>query len=291
MKRKLRYNSKPMNSSVRNRIKLIFKLKTLDWFIVFVVAGIITFLIATSLNRDRWITIEFKVSVNPDFPYAAETPPYWIVEKIKPGDVQYDNLGQENLKVLSVNNWGYQFLETWVTASVKTKYKAKQKQYTYQYLPLEIGKFIDITINGTGIHGIVTAIQGFSDIRPRYSVTVKTRLIGNDLTSSAGTRGVDIWIADAVDKGNAMKDATGKTVAEILDKAVEPAKRIVTTNDGRVFVTEDPLKKDVYLTVKLNVTKHGDTYLFLEDRPIKIGYGFPIYLNNILISPVITEIL
>jgi hypothetical protein len=262
-----------MNTFIQNKIKFLFKLKALDWFIVLTIAGIIIFLVATSLNQDRWITIEFKVTNNPTYlPYNGETPPYWIADKIKVGDVQTNDLGQQNLKVLSVKSWGFQNKETWVTASVKAKYNPKQKKYTYLYQPLEIGRSIDITINGTNVHGIVTSIQGFSDTRKTYDVTVKTRLTDNNTPYSVNTRGVD-------------------PIAEILDKEVRPAEKVITTSDGRAVLGEDPLKKDVYLTVKLRVTKNDDTYLFLENIPVKIGFSFPIYLERVFLNPVITQIL
>ena len=292
MKRKLQYNKKTVNTFIRNRIKSIFKLKALDWFIVLIIVGIITFLVTASLNQDRWITIEFKVTNNPTYlPFNGETPPYWVSDKIKAGDVQYDELGQTNLKVLSVKSWGFQNKETWVTASVKAKYKSKQKKYTYQYQPLEIGRSLDITINGTNIHGIVTSIQGFSDIRKTYDVTVKARLVDSWSPYSVTTRGVDPWVADAIEKGQIMKDTSGKIIAEILDKEVKPAEKVITTSDGRVLLGEDPLKKDVYLTVRLKVTKNDDTYLFLENVPIKIGFSFSLYLEHVFLSPVITQIL
>jgi hypothetical protein len=281
-----------MNTFIQNKIKFLFKLKALDWFIVLTIAGIIIFLVATSLNQDRWITIEFKVTNNPTYlPYNGETPPYWIADKIKVGDVQTNDLGQQNLKVLSVKSWGFQNKETWVTASVKAKYNPKQKKYTYLYQPLEIGRSIDITINGTNVHGIVTSIQGFSDTRKTYDVTVKTRLTDNNTPYSVNTRGVDPWIADATEKGQIMKDTSGKPIAEILDKEVRPAEKVITTSDGRAVLGEDPLKKDVYLTVKLRVTKNDDTYLFLENIPVKIGFSFPIYLERVFLNPVITQIL
>jgi hypothetical protein len=270
--------------------QLASKLHMLDWVVILVAAGGLLFLITSSIQQTKWITIEFKVNVN--FPYAGNgEPPYWIAEKIRQGDAQYDNVGQKNLIVLDVKSWGFQSQETWVRVSVKTKYKSNQNKYTYQYQPLEIGRPIDITVNGTNVRGIVTFIQGFSDTRTTYDITVKARILDNYSPYSAATLGVDPWVANAINKGQVIRDASEKPVAEILDKEVRPAERIVTTSDGRILVGQDPLKKDVFLTIKLKTIQQNGTYLFLEDKPVKIGWNIPLYLPQMMLSPVVTEIL
>jgi len=277
--------------SINKFLKYFVKFKALDWFVIVAAVSVVIFLIVTSVNQDKWVNIEFKVTVTPTyFPYSGETPPYWIVDNIKPGDSQYDSFGQQNLRIIDVKSWGIQTKDTWMTASVKAKYKPKQNKYTFQYQPLEIGRSLDVTINGTNIHGIVTSIEGQADSRKTYELILKTRLIDTGSPYSTVTRGVDPWYADAINKGLTMKDTSGRVVAEILEKEVKPAERVITTSDGRVFLGEDPLKKDVFLTVKLKVTKHDNTYTYLENVPIKIGFSFPIYLDNVFIVPNILQI-
>lgn len=286
------YNA-TMNTLFQKAQKFIRKLNALDVFVALIVIGAIIFLISLTINQNRWITIEFKLIQNPTYFVFdnPSTPPFWAVDNLHPGDVQYNNLGQKNLQILSVTNWGYYYLQTWVKASVNVKYNPIGKKYSFQYQPLEIGKPIDVSINGTSVHGIVTAIQGFSDTRPTYTITVKARLVDTSSPYSTFTQGVDPWIADATEKGQIMTDESGKTVAEILNKDASPAKRVVTTSDGRVLVGEDPLKLDVYLTVKLKVTRTNNTYLFLEDNPVIIGALIPLYAKRALLRPVVTQIL
>jgi hypothetical protein len=283
---------KHMYTTLQNYLKKVIKLKALDWVVILVLAVITIYFVATSIQQNKWITVKFIMTLTPQyFHYNGEVPPYWIAGNIKAGDVQYDSFGAKNLQILSVTSIGYQNRQTWVTASVKAKYIPKQKKYVFQYVPLEIGRSIDTTINGTNIHGIVTDIEGYTDARKMYDVTVKARLVDEYSPYSVTTRGIDPWIADAIQKGQTMKDSSGKTVAEILDVETKPAEKVVTTNDGKIFLGEDPLKKDVFLTVKLKAIKHDDSYFFLEDMPLKIGYSFPIYLDQIQIVPVITQIL
>ncbi len=282
-----------VNIQLSDTLLNLKKLKPLDWFFTVVLVSILLFLISTSLNQDKWIKIEFKVINSPTyFPNnGGGDAPFWVADKIRIGDVQFDNFGKKNLEILNIRKWGYQNKEMWITASVKAKYKAKQKKYTFLYQPLEIGRTIDVTINGSNIHGIVSGIDGISDTRRIFTVTIKARLIDTWSSYSAYTRGVEPWIANAVEKNAEIKDPSGKIIAKILDVDVRPAERVVSTTDGRTNVTEDPLKKDVFLTLQLGVTKQDDTYMFLEDKPIIIGWSIPIYLNNVAIYPIITDIL
>lgn len=281
-----------MKSLYKNSLQIVKKLKPLDWFVALLTLGIICFLGFSSLNQDRWITIEFKLE--PTDAYTDNVDgllvPYWVADSIKPGDTQNDSLGQKNLQILSVKRWGAQNEQTWVTATIKAKYVSTQKKYTYLYQPLEIGRSIDLTINGTYVHGVITYMQGFSDERPTRTITVNARLIDNLTPYSTFTRGVDPWIADAIKAGDVMKDVSGKTIAEILSVDVQPAERVVTTSDGRVVDGNDPLKKDVNLTIKLTVTKQNDSYIYLEDTPIKVGEPFPVFFNQILLHPTVTQI-
>jgi len=282
-----------MYSYFRHHIKFIFKLKALDWFIIFLFTIITFFFIATSLLQDRWITIKFTMTPNPQYnQYGGPDSPYWMSNKIKVGDVQYNSLGKKNLQILSVTSIGFNDMKTWVTASVKAKYLPRQNKYTFESIPLEIGKALKMTINGTSVYGIVTYIQGSSDTLKTYDITVKARLlIDENSPYSITTRGVDPWIADALKKGQIMKDSSKNTVAEILDIETKPAEKVITTYDGKIFIGEDPFKKDVYLTVKLKVIKQEDTYFFMENMPIKIGWSFPLYMEQILITPTIIQIM
>lgn len=281
-----------MHPFIFNKLRILKTLRPLDWFFALITVSVILFLVASSLNQEKWVTIEFKVSLSPSyFPYnGGGDAPYWLAEKIRPGDYQYDNIGNKNMKILSIKKWGYQNKEMWVTASVKAKYKPKQKKYTYLYQPLEIGRTIDVTINGSNIHGIVSSIQGFSDTRPGRTITISARLIDSSSPYSTYTRGVEPWIADAIKKDAQMKDVSGNTIAKILDVSVAPAQRVVTTDTGQVILSEDPFKKDVFLTIQMNVIQQDGNYMFLEDKPIIIGWSVPIFLEKVVLYPVITGI-
>ncbi|MFC1646814.1 DUF4330 family protein [Patescibacteria group bacterium] len=281
-----------MHKQIKKLLQFLSKLKKIDWIVIIIFTIGTVLLVISSLKKNRWITITIKVQITPaSVSYYGETPPYWLANQIKPGDVQYDSLGQQNLKVISVKSWGFTTPETWVTASVKAKYLKNQEKYVFMYQPLEIGRPINVTINGTSIRGLVTTVEGFSDERPTYDILVKARLHDDYSPYSTYTRGVNPWMADALKIGQIMKNSNGTKVAEIIDKEESDAERIVTTSSGNIILDKDPLKKDVILTVKLKVIKQNNTYIYLEDKPIKVGFSFPIYLEHVFVTPTVIEIL
>ncbi len=88
-----------------------------------------------------------------------------------------------------------------------------------------------------------------------------------------------------------MKDTRGRAIAEVIDKKVKAADKVVVSSDGRVFVRSDPLKKDVILTLKLQTVKHEGVNYFLDDIKIKVGHFIYLALPEIDIWPEITRII
>jgi len=78
-------------------------------------------------------------------------------------------------------------------------------------------------------------------------------------------------------------------VVTVLEKTEELAKKIVTNDKGEVFLRRNPLKKDVYLTLKLLAKQTNNEYFLFDDLQIKIGNEIPILTENYSVWPVITE--
>lgn len=260
--------------------KIISKFRLLDWIILcIIICGLAYVLISLTL-QPSWITIEFRVNGNYSTVGGSEPPPYWIADKIRAGDISYDNLGQKELVILDVKSWGFQSKETWVKASVKTKYSKQLKRYTFEYMPLEIGRPIDIAINGTNIRGAVTYVEGIADTREMQDIVVK-----------AGLNGIDIYYANGIKNGQIMYDTLNRPIAEILDMENKPAEVAVETSDGRIVTSLHPLKRDVLLTIKLKAVKQNGSFFFLETQPIKIGFNISLFFPQMMITPFIKEIL
>ena len=110
------------------------------------------------------------------------------------------------------------------------------------------------------------------------------------------TSGAPAYVAEAINTGEQVKDSLGNVLITIVDKRVEPAEKIVTDSRGNVFVSRDPLKKDVFLTLKLRVKELGTDvneheYYVFDDVRVKIDTSIPIHLKDISIYPRVTKIL
>lgn len=259
--------------------KTLSNLRVLDWVILCIIVCGITYVLIALTLQPTWKTIEFRVSGNYSTIGGIEPPPYWIADKLRAGDVAYDNLGQKVLIILDVKSWGFQSKETWVKASVKAKYSKQLKRYTFEYMPLEIGRPIDVAINGTNIRGAVTYIEGLVDTREIRDIIVK-----------AGLNGVDIYYANGIKKGQIMYDTLNRPIAEILDMEIKPAEVAVETSDGRIVTSLHPLKRDVFLTIKLKVVNQNGSFYFLETQPVKIGFNISLYFPQMMYAPFIKEL-
>ena len=274
-------------------ISALRKIHPVEWIVIILAVSIVSFAISSSLNRDQWLTVEFKIEQTGPNPFYTDIylVPQWFADKVNIGDVQYDNMGQKNFEIIDIKRWGIQSEKTWVKAKVKAKHKSAQNTFTFLYQPLEIGRTIDISLNGAYVKGTVINIDGYSAGRLTQDIIIKARLIDNRTPYSAYTRGVDVWVANSLQKGQTMTGFSKKVLAEILEVEVRNAERTVVTADGRVIQSEDVLKKDVFLTVRLHVSKQHDTYIFLEDIPLRIGMSLPLLFNQTPVYPVITQIL
>ncbi len=84
------------------------------------------------------------------------------------------------------------------------------------------------------------------------------------------------WVAEAVSLNGQMKDSRGNQVAQILDKRIELAEKSVTTSDGRLVVSRDPLKRDVYIRAKIKILEQAGNLYFYNSQ--KVGVGSIIWI-------------
>ena len=277
---------------IRQTKTLLKRTTVLDLIIGASIVAIILFFVIYFPKKSMWTTIEIKLRS----PYTAFSPneqlakaPYfWQAATIKPGDAQLDARGQEVAVVESVRSWGDMTTETWVTVKLRTN-SDKSSVIQFNYQDIFIGSTVKLQISNYTIEGIVTRMGGV-DNRTKEEKTVKARLIDPNIRNYE-TFGVSPWIAAAPHVGDKMIAPNGDVIAEIQSVNIQDADRTITTQDGRIFIGKDPLRKDVYLTLKLMTTKTDQVNYFLDDYPVKIDAEIPLYFPTYKISPLITDIL
>jgi len=270
--------------------RLIKRLTFFDWtaVAVFLVAVLaILFLLG---KREKWVQIEVRVIPRPG--WEENLPSYWAVGALKKEDAEYDSLGRKIAEVLEVENFEEQGKGrvTYLQVLVRAGYDSRTRKITYNHSPLEIGGAIDLHLGMTKISGLVTFIEGITDERFWEEKVVETRVI-HERDIFPGTQGLDPWVADAIKVGDQMRDNQGMVIAEVISRRIEPARVIFTTNSGKVLINEDPIKKDIFLNLRLRTLKQDGVNYFFNDYKVKVGSSIPLFLPQVDIWPVITKII
>ena len=134
----------------------------------------------------------------------------------------------------------------------------------------------------------------FETNRYRFTGTVvDTALDGSPVESTSKTivvqmSNVDPEIADGIEIGM-TESGTDRTTARVVDKRVEPAAVILTSESGEIFQREHPRNVDVYLTVEVTV-RDTRTGLRFHSRTLDEGTTVFLDFETITVEGTVTEI-
>jgi hypothetical protein len=224
--------------------------------------------------------------------YVRNNPQAWFVYLFKEGMRERDGLGRTSAEIEKVNYYdsGEAKKAVYLNLRLRVDYNKRSRNYLYKGKPLLIGSPIKIEFEDIITEGLVTSVEGVDDPRKDVELIVKSQIF--DLNPVfPETNGVQPFLAEAINVDDKVRDSNGREVITVLEKTEEAAKKIVTNDKGEVFLRRDPVKKDVYLTLKLLVRQINDEYYLFDDIQVKIGNGIPIHTVNYSIWPVVTEIL
>ena len=278
-----------MREKIKIFLRFLRRLTVFDWLIAFVVLAGLIFLSLFVFKQEKWLRVEVKIT-QPEWWWESNPPPYWLAEGIRKGDKQYDSLGKVTAEVLDVKSWGTERKITYLTLTLRTEVDNRQRKLKFEHRPLEVGRQISLDLENIGFEGVVTFVEGTPDDRVWEDKVVEVRLL-NYSDVFPETLGVMPWVVEAVNIGDEMRDTQDTIVAEVLDKQVKPAEKIVQTSDGRVLVKDDPIKKDLFLTLRLKTFKQSGVNYFLGDISVKTGSDIFLSLPGIDIWPTITKII
>lgn len=216
----------------------------------------------------------------------------WFTEIVHGGDVkQKDGLGRTVAEVLSVQSYDirYNRKALYIKVRFKAVYEKSSGQYVYNGLPLVIGSYMRIPFSTVSVQGLVTKIEGLPDFRQKAKLIVEAKL-EDESSTYLQTSGVSPYVASEILNTNEIKDGEGNVIIKILQKKVEDANVFVATADGTALVRKNPLRKDVYLTLEVDVTKIGNRYYLFDDMPILIGQTMPLNTTKLSVFPIVTKI-
>lgn len=273
---------------------LKINLKNIGLFDILIITSVLfslLFLAFFLLRRTRYIDVVIKVT-NKNILYSSNNPPSWFAEYFKEGMTGKNSMGQSVAVIKKVFSYDTSATEKalYLTINLKADYSRGENKYSYEGNPLLIGAPIKIEFQNILAEGLVTYLEGVKDMRGDGEILAETQIMWYQQIFPE-TTGIPSFLADAINVNDEVKDSLGNVLIKIVDKKAEPAKKITTNSLGNVFVVNDPLKKDVYLTLKLKVKKINNDYYIFDDVKVKVGERIPLHLPNISIYPNITKIL
>lgn len=277
---------------------LIKKIKTISLFDVFLLVTLISLVVMAAFiffKRSREFEVTVKIT-SKNVLYAWDTPPNWFAEYFHPGIMAKDSLGRRTAEIKKVYRYdnGPNNKTVYLTLGLKADYSWGSGKFSYEGSSLIVGAPIKIEFSNILVEGLITHIQGTEDPRPIKEVVVETQIMNYDAIFPE-TNGIPNFQAETIQVGEEIKDSLGQVLVTVVDKRVEPAKKIVSDSAGNLFIRPDPLKKDVYLTLKLRAKEVDNSinkeYYFLDDQRIKVGESVPLHLKGISVFPTITKII
>lgn len=266
------------------------KISFFDLILTLIFIFLAIFLFIFLFRKNQYIEVVVKIT-NDNVLYAESYPPNWFVNLLKKGMSEKDGLGRVTAEIKDI--YWYDSEPTrkaaYLLLRIKATYNKKANQYSYKGKPLLVASPIKIQFEKVLVNGLVTNIQGLEDSRETKVMLMETQLIENNGVFP-NVRGVEPFLAEAINIGDEVKSHDGSSLIKIIDKKVFPATRIVTNDRGQVFLEKDPLLKDVYLTLKVKVKKINNEYYLYDDIHLKIGRGIPVNLEKVTVWPTITQI-
>jgi hypothetical protein len=273
--------------------KIFNQTSVFDKIFVVVVFLVLAFLAYAFFRKSTYITVTVKVGE--ENVTWARWSREWFSQYFYPGMKERDGLGRTTAEVLSVRSYDNAKKDetpmkaVFLTVKVKAVYSKSSDTYSYKGLPILVGATMKMYLDDVLTEGLVVGVQGLKDPRRQANITVEA-ILKDENQTYLGTSGEDTYVADAIKVGQKVFDDQGNVLIEILDKKVTNAKQTTTTNTGALVVTENPLKKDVVLKLKINAIELNGRYFLFDDRPILIGYDVPINTPDYSIFPLVSKI-
>lgn len=258
--------------------RLIKNIGIFELLIGFLILLGLVFIMIQVRSREQWVKAEVEISASSWWQAYFTAPPYWLGESIKVGDKEFDPQGKVVAEVLEVRAHELSTLQHqeptrkdfYLTLNLRVSKDRRTGKLKFKNQPLEIGGPIELHLTNTYASGLVTFVEGVPDERETKELIIKG-VWANTVP----------WNAEAIPVGGRMMDGMGNVVAEILEKQIELAEKTVETWDGRLVASRDPLKRDIYLKIKLLTKKQGENFYFHEDQKVKIGETLFIQLPGI----------
>jgi len=256
--------------------------------LVLVIVGAVFYSLFTEPNR--WVTVEIKM-LSEKGSWSNDKPIYWLSNTLENGIAEYDGLGRKIAKVESFQIFEKKDIgkDVFISLDIKARYNKRKRQYVFKGKPLGVGSVINLNFTSLNVNGLIINMPDFEAKVATREKIIEVKLQDFDRTF-VNTTGIQPWLAETIEKGDAVRSLEGLLIAEVLDKRVESAEIITIDAAGNALLRRDPVKKDVYLKLKVLTTRVGGVDYYIGDIKVKVNEWIPLHFENYSIEPVITKI-
>ncbi|MBU1326567.1 hypothetical protein KKB64_00070 [Patescibacteria group bacterium] len=232
------------------------------------------------LQKDTYITVDLFASGG-EWWWNNPDPPQWLTDPIQPGAKELDSLGKVLVEVVKTNKFEVGDRKMlWMRARLRVTAIKSSGQYRFRREPIQVGSVIYVAPNNVKINSSVMWIEGVDEERQESEklITIKNY-------------GIYPWLADAVNVGDKMKTDDGQTMAEILEKQVEPAEvPPVALEDGVLYVGPNSRRKDMTLKLRIKTAVSKGRHYFSYFQPVKVGFYIMFPFESANVSGYITRV-
>ena len=212
------------------------------------------------LAEDKYISVEIIASGGDWWETLPKTP-YWLADSVVPGIVEYSIGGKKIAEVLETKKYDEDSNKIlWARVRLLVTPDKTSKGWRFRQMPLNIGSTLTIEPNNINLAGSVISIEGVGQSGIYRNISLTVKLIDRFP-----------WYADAIPIGLKVVDDQGGEIAEILDKKIILSEIMVQTSDGRVLLRQNPLKRDIILSLKIQVVERNGQVYFNQVQSVKIG--------------------
>jgi hypothetical protein len=230
-------------------------------------------------RTSTYVNITVRVT-DQDVLYAQTQPQNWYANRFAIGDVERDSVGNVIAEIIDVHVTPVESNRSivYITLRVKSVYDSRTKLYSLRGKPIIFGNAFRFTMQNVVFDGIVTKAPKSSEAGIEKNIRI-----------TALMRGIEPYVAEALKKDMMVKSSTGTILAKILDVNIKPAEVVTQNLYGDLLLKNDPLYKDVIVSVEVLSLLENDVY-YAFDKPIAVGEPIALNFGHISIYPFITSI-
>lgn len=231
-------------------------------------------------QKDTYITVEL-LAAGGEWWWGTPPPFYWNADPIEKGAIEYDTFRKPLVEILDVTKYDVDTRKfMWIKARIKARKNVLTGVYNFHQSQVQVGKMITISPNNITIIGHIISIEGMQNLGIQEERIVHVKIY--DLFQ---------WQADTIQIGDVITNNKDESIAEILDKRVEPMEVVTHTYLGEPLLKRDPLTKLVTIKLKLTVQNVYGTDYFMYYQQVKEGHDINLPLMNTTTGGLITKVL